>query len=134
VVVLKKIWARISKFLCLDIRICAYHSITPDLDVERSAEELACCKWLRLRISTVTINTCYNEVCLALSKKFPAFVSLVGKVNKGEVREEAQGAGQSAFYDENPPPAGQAGMTFARGSVAGVVLSAQLHEAVSEDT
>jgi hypothetical protein len=101
VVVLKKIYD--GKFLCQYYHVInAYHSEAPNFDISTTAKKLLPIKGLRPRIASILVDALDDELRFALVEEMPGCVSLVGKVNKSPVTNDAHEHRQCSFNDEDP--------------------------------
>jgi len=82
----------------------SYHCESPDLDIKTTSKELFKIPWLRLRISTVSVDSIDDELGFTLIEEVPRCVRLVWEVDQGPIANNTQKASQSTLNDKDPAP------------------------------
>lgn len=85
-----------------------HHGIGPDLPVQARAQELLQVERRDLSIAAVTLDAVHDPFALPLAEEVPGDARGIGEVDEQPVASDAEGAGQGAFDDEDPAPAGDA--------------------------
>lgn len=80
-------------------------SISPNLPVPGTTEELAKLESGDLGIATVTMDTADDPVSLTLAEEGPSLSLRVGEIDEEPVTGDTQGHGEDTFDDEDPAPA-----------------------------
>lgn len=99
---------RVSQRVRLRRGVEEHHGIRPDLPVQAGCQKLLQVERRDLRVATVALDALHDPFALLLAEKVPCQARGVGEVDEQPVAGDAEGAGERAFDDEDPAPAGEA--------------------------
>lgn len=82
----------------------SYHGKSPNLDVQTSTQKLLQIPWLRLRVTTISVDRIDDELGLALVEEVERGVGLIGEIDDCPIANDTHEDRQSSFDDEDPAP------------------------------